>query len=259
MLHLQKTHLDLFHFININFTFIHPGSRQLRVRDGGAEVAVALPAPQLPGQQEEPQGQVRTQPPAARHQGAGTVSWNHAAKAIRYCTEYSTVFFGKSDQHYSIRRRYVVTNSGSAAGCVHAEDGLEGVELQLAELDHGRRDVHARRRRGRRHRPRDRHAEPVGRRRAAEPPRSGEKRIRKCLLTLLPNSLHFRCSRSGSAAPTAPRATTRASPPSSSPGTTPRRGSSRAPPPSPLPAWGPTAVTPSSRGPPAAESAPSGS
>ena len=61
-----------------------------------------------------------------------------------------------------------MSNSGSEAG-VHAEDGLEGIELQLAELHHGRRDVHARRRR-RRPGPRHRHAEPVGRRRrAAEP------------------------------------------------------------------------------------------
>ena len=65
-----------------------------------------------------------------------------------------------------------------------------------------------------------------------------------------------RCSRSGSAAPTAPRATTRASPPSSSPGTTPRRSRTS------TQIWGPAtaavAATPSSRGPPAVESAPSG-
>ena len=57
----------------------------------------------------------------------------------------------------------VVSNLGSEAG-IHAEDGLEGVELQLAELHHGRRDVHARGRHGTRDRP----AEPVGR--GAEPP-----------------------------------------------------------------------------------------
>ena len=59
-----------------------------------------------------------------------------------------------------------MSNSGSEAG-VHAEDGLEGIELQLAELDHGRRDVHARGRHG----PRFSLAKPVGR--AAQSPRPG--------------------------------------------------------------------------------------